>query len=120
MYIPLSMAVGPRFLIPFGIFAKVAIYFVIITVWGFFEGFTYVVISDKINKIFKPKNLFLNAGAILCAIFVVVIHLLVGDCQVSLDIVTTFIIIYGMLIIRNYTQNSLGCIFLFIFFWNAF
>ncbi len=121
VYIPMQHAIGPKALIHLNLFEKIIAYFIIITIWGFFEGFNCVVISDKVNRIFNSKNLFLNSGAIFCAVFMILIHLLLGACPMGwLDIIATFIIIYGMLVIREYTQNSWGCIFLFIFFWNAF
>ncbi|QUL99449.1 MAG: hypothetical protein IMF26_05255 [Candidatus Fermentithermobacillus carboniphilus] len=60
--------------------------------WGFFEGFKYVVISDKINKRYPPKNLWLNPGAIACGLFCLLIHGLVGATPDALvEAVTVFI-----------------------------
>ncbi|HHW17755.1 MAG TPA: hypothetical protein GXX30_02485 [Firmicutes bacterium] len=72
--------------------------------WGFFEGFNYVVIIDKINKRYPPKNLWLNPGAIGCGLFCLLIHGLVGVTPDALvEAVTVFIIIYGMLVVKAYT-----------------
>lgn len=35
---------------------------VIILVWGFFEGFNYAVISEKINRRYPPAGLWLDSG----------------------------------------------------------
>jgi len=35
-------------------------------------------------------------------------------------LLTVIIIIYGMLIVREITGNACGCIFIFVFLWNAF
>lgn len=91
---------------------------IIITSWGFFEGFTYVVISDRINKILPPKNLFFNWGAIICSIFCLLIHIMVGHTY-GFDALTTFILIYGMLVVYRYTGNAWGCVFIYCFYWNA-
>lgn len=91
---------------------------IIITSWGFFEGFTYAVIYDRINKILPAKNLFLNWGAIICGIFCVVIHLLVGQ-TFGIDSIFSFILIYGMLVVYRYTGNAWGCVFIYCFYWNA-
>ena len=90
----------------------------IIASWGFFEGFTYVVISDRINKILPAKNPFLNWGAIICGIFCLLIHIVAGHTY-GMDAITTFIIIYGMLVVYRFTGNAWGCVFIYLFWWNA-
>lgn len=88
--------------------------------WGFFEGFAYVVISERINRLFQTKHFFLNPGAILCAIACIAVHAAIGLPPVSwLAGVCDFIIIYGMLLVRDYTGNAWGCVFIYFFFWNA-
>jgi len=88
--------------------------------WGFFEGFSYTVISDRINKRFLPKNFWLNWGAIICGIFCILIHGAVGLApSVYIDALCTFILIYGMLVIYDYTGNAWGCVFIYFVFWNA-
>ena len=37
-----------------------------------------------------------------------------------LEMVSIFIIIYGMLMVKNMTKNAWGCVFIFIMFWNAY
>ena len=93
-------------------------YILIAFVWGIVEGFNYVVISKKINERYISKNKWLNYGAIVCGIVCVLIHGMVGlDLYTIFEALTTFIIIYGMLIVKEKTNNAWGCIFLF--FWNA-
>lgn len=95
-------------------------YILIALVWGFIEGFNYVVISKKINDRYISKNKWLNYGAIVCGLMCVLIHGMVGfDLYTIFEALTTFIIIYGMLIVKEKTNNAWGCIFIFLFFWNA-
>lgn len=95
-------------------------YILIAFVWGIVEGFNYVVISKKINERYISKNKWLNYGAIVCSIVCVLIHGMVGfDLYTIFEALTTFIIIYGMLIVKEKTNNAWGCIFIFLFFWNA-
>ncbi len=89
--------------------------------WGFFEGFNYVVISDKINKRFPGGNKWLNWGAIISGIICLLIHGLIGITPEDIfEAVTVFAIIYGMLMVKEYTKNAWGCVFIFVFLWNAF
>ena len=95
-------------------------YILIILVWGFMEGFNYVVISKKINDRYINKNKWFNYGAIVCGLIGVLIHGMIGlDLYTFFEALTTFIIIYGMLIIKDRMNNAWGCIFIFLFFWNA-
>ena len=95
-------------------------YILIAFVWGIVEGFNYVVISKKINERYISKNKWLNYGAIVCGIVCVLIHGMVGfDLYTIFEALTTFIIIYGMLIVKEKTNNAWVCIFIFLFFWNA-
>nr|WP_295972500.1 hypothetical protein [uncultured Bacillus sp.] len=92
----------------------------IATAWGFFEGFNYVVISDKINTRFPSQKRWFNWGAFVCAIMCLLIHGMVGvTAQNIIEAVTVFIIIYGMLIIKERTGSAWGCVFIFLFLWNA-
>lgn len=93
---------------------------IIATAWGFFEGFNYAFISDKINKLYPPKGIWLNWGAIACGVFCLLIHGLVGVTPDALmEAVTVFAIIYGMLIVKERTGNAWGTVLVFLFFWNA-
>lgn len=91
------------------------------TAWGFFEGFNYVVISEKINKRYPSEYKWLNWGAIICAILCILIHGAIGVTAESMfQMLSTIIIIYGMLMVKEFTGNAWGCIFVFVFLWNAF
>lgn len=92
----------------------------IIIVWGFFEGFNYAVISDKLNRYYPKKNKWVNVGAITCAIICILFHPFSTSFWGIVEIVTTFIAIYGMLIVKDETKNTWGCVFAFCFIWNAF
>jgi hypothetical protein len=93
---------------------------VVATAWGFFEGFNYAFIHDKINELFPPRGVWLNWGAIACGVFCLLIHGMVGVTPDALiEAVTVFTIIYGMLIVKEHTGNAWGTVFVFLFFWNA-
>lgn len=93
---------------------------IIAIVWGFFESFNYVVISDKINKRYPTKHKWLNWGAIVCAIVCILMHPFSITVQGIFEMLTMIIIIYGMVMVKDYTGNAWGCVFIFMFFWNAF
>lgn len=89
--------------------------------WGFFEGFNYVVISEKINIRYPSEKKWVNWGAIICAIMCLLIHGMIGvTAENIIEGITVVIIIYGMLMIKEFTDNAWGCVFIFIFLWNAF
>lgn len=93
---------------------------IVAVVWGFFEGFNYAVISDKINKLYPSKSIWLNWGAILCGIFCLLIHGMVGVTPDALvEAATVFFIIYWMLVVKSLTGNAWGTVLLFVLFWNA-
>lgn len=96
-------------------------YLIIAVSWGFFEGFNYVVIADKINIRYPSRYRWLNRGALTCAIACILIHGMVGvTAKNLLEMAAVTILIYGMLYIREHTGNAWGCVLVFIFFWNAF
>lgn len=91
------------------------------TAWGFFEGFNYIVISEKINRRYPTNSKWLNWGAIFCAIMCILIHGVIGvTFEGIIEMITVLIIIYGMLMVKEFTGNAWGCVFIFIFLWNAF
>ena len=92
---------------------------IIVVVWGFFEGFNYVVICDKINKRYPSVNQWIDYGAITCAIVCILFHTISISFWGIIEIITTFAAIYGMLIVKKKTGNAWGCIFAFLFIWNA-
>ena len=96
-------------------------YAIIAVAWGFFEGFNYVVISDKINTIFPVRHKWLNWGAVFCGIMCILIHGMIGITPENIiEAITVFIIVYGMLVTKNVTGNAWGCVFIFVLLWNAF
>lgn len=89
--------------------------------WGFFEGFNYVVICRKINCRFPSRNRWLNWGALTCAVMCILIHGMIGlTPEGILEALTVMVIIYGMLMASEFTGNAWGCVFVFVFLWNAF
>jgi len=89
--------------------------------WGFFEGFNYAVITDKVNACFPSGHWWLDWGAIGCAVLCVLIHGAVGITPRDVfDMLAVIIVIYGSLMVRKKTENSWGLVFTFIFLWNAY
>lgn len=86
--------------------------------WGLFEGFNYAIISKKINQRYPNKKI--DIGAIICAIICVLFHPFNTSLWGIVEIITTIVFIYGMVRIANKTNNAWGCIFSFLFLWNAF
>lgn len=97
-------------------------YLFIALIWGFWEGFNYVVIAKKINLRYPQKgNGFWNLGALICALICLLVHGMIGLNPSSLlQESTVFILIYGMLQINRRTGNAWGCILIFFLLWNAF
>lgn len=90
------------------------------TAWGFFEGFNYVVIRDKISELWPSKYKWFDWGALICAIMCIIIHWMVGVTpDAILEMLATMILIYGMLIVRKVTGNAWGCVLIFCLYWNA-
>lgn len=88
--------------------------------WGFFEGFNYIVISDKINKRYPSKNKWLNWGAISCSVICIMIHGVIGITPEGiLEMLTVLFLVYSMIMAKELTHNAWGAVAIFIFFWNA-
>lgn len=102
--------------LPFNIIGMI----IIATCWGFFEGFNYVVIADKISKRYPSKNKFWDWGAFVCAIMCIIVHGAIGVTpNAIIEMFCTIFLIYGMLIVRKKTGNAWGCVLIFFFYWNA-
>lgn len=51
----------------------------------------------------------------------ILIHGMIGvTMEGIIEMLTVFIAIYGMLVTKTVTGNAWGCVFLFVFLWNAF
>ena len=99
---------------------NVLAYLITAACWGFFEGFNYVVIRDKISELLPSKYRFWDWGAFICAVLCILIHGAVGVTpDALLEMIVTMILIYGMLIVRKETGNAWGCVFIFFVYWNA-
>ena len=92
---------------------------VIVIVWGFFEGFNYAVIYEKINRRYPSNNEWLDYGAITCTVVCILFHSFSFSFWGIIEIITTFVAIYGMLIVKKKAENAWGCVFAFCFIWNA-
>lgn len=118
-YQPLSISIAPDVLnsgFPLNILGMA----LIAIVWGFFEGFNYVVINDKLNILYPSKHQWLDIGAVVCSIVCILFHPFSTSFWGIIEIITTFIAIYGMLLVKKKTNNAWGCVFAFCFIWNAF
>ena len=101
--------------------SNILAYLFICLIWGFWEGFNYVVIAEKIRIRFPSPYIWLDSGAITCAIFCLLIHGIIGfDVYTLFESLTVFILIYGMLAIQKHNKNAWGCVMLFLLIWNAF
>ena len=79
-----------------------------------------MVIRDKLSEMYPSKHRFWDWGAFVCAIMCILVHGAVGVTPDALiEMVTTIILIYGMLIVRKETGNAWGCIAIFFVYWNA-
>lgn len=88
--------------------------------WGFFEGFNYVVMADKLGELLPSRHPYLDWGALIMAVFCVVVHGAVGVTPGDLiEMFSTMFLIYGMLIVRKVTGNAWGCVAVFFVYWNA-
>ena len=92
---------------------------VIALVWGFFEGFNYAVISEIINRRYPVKSGLFNWGCLVGGIMCVLFHPFSLSLSGIIEIATTFMAIYGMLWLCKKNNNAWGCVFAFIFIWNA-
>ncbi len=120
-YLPLQGCNMTREFLAAGFPNNILGYSMIVLVWGFWEGFNYIVWAKKINERYPSKNKWLNYGAIACGIICVLIHGMIGfDLYTILLAVTTFIIIYGMILVKEETNNAWGCVLISLLFWNAF
>lgn len=96
-------------------------YLFIAFIWGFWEGFNYVVIARKINLRYPHRTKGIDLGALTCALICLLIHGMIGLDSTSLfEAATVFILIYGMLVIQRRTGNAWSCVLIFCLLWNAF
>ena len=120
-YLPLQSVLTTKEVLASGFPINVIGMLITATAWGFFEGFNYVVISEKINRRYPTNSKWLNWGAIFCAIMCILIHGAIGvTFEGIIEMLTILIIIYGMLMVKEFTGNAWGCVFVFMFLWNAF
>ena len=117
-YEPLSIMVTPD-LHKAGIVTTIVGTLVVALVWGFFEGFNYAVIAQIITERFPLKSRIFDIGTLVCTLMGILFHPINFDTLGIGDLVTTFIALYGMLMVKRYTKNSWGCVFAFLFIWNA-
>lgn len=117
-YEPFSVMVTPD-LHKAGIFATILGTLIIAVVWGFFEGFNYAVIAQFVSERYPVKSKWFDPGALVCTLMGIMFHPVHFDALGIVDLITTFVALYGMLMIRKYTKNSWGCVFAFLFIWNA-
>ena len=78
--------------IPFSIIGMA----LIAVVWGFFEGFNYAVVCEKIDRRYPAKKKWLDYGALTCAIICILLHPFSTSFWGIVEIITTFIAIYEL------------------------
>ncbi len=117
-YEPLSIMLTPD-LQRAGITTVIAGTLIVAVVWGFFEGFNYAVIAEFISERYPLNSKLFDWGAFVCTLMGIMFHPIHFDFPGMVDLATTFVALYGMLMIRKYTKNSWGCVFAFLFIWNA-
>ena len=117
-YEPFSIMVTPD-LHKAGILTTIAGTVIIATIWGFFEGFNYAVIAQFISERYPLNGKLFDWGAFVCTLMGILFHPIHFDLVGIADLATTFVALYGMLMIRKHTKNSWGCVFAFLFIWNA-
>lgn len=117
-YEPLSIMVTPD-LHKAGILGFFIGTLIIAVVWGFFEGFNYAVIAELISRRYPVKSKLFDWGALICTLMGILFHPIHFDALGMIDLATTFVALYGMLMLRKHTKNSWGCVFAFLFIWNA-
>lgn len=75
---------------------------------------------DNINAIIKPQKIW-NLGAFAGTIIAIAIHGMIGfDWKTVAEAMTTAILMYGSLLVREKTGNAWGNILIFFVIWNAF
>ena len=114
-YMPLSVLITDDILAS-SIFTKVVGMLIVAIFWGFFEGFNYYIVSRVINQRYPSK---INLGAIICAFICILFHPFSTSFWGILEMIVTFIFIYGMVSCVDKNKNAWGCVFAFIFLWNA-
>ena len=117
-YEPLSIMVTPD-LHKAGIVATIIGTLIIAIFWGFFEGFNYAVISNIIDRRYPVNCKLFSWGTLVCTLMGILFHPMSFDLFGIIELITTFIALYGMLIIYRQTKNAWGCVFAFLFIWNA-
>ncbi len=117
-YEPLSIMVTPD-LHKAGIAAAIVGTLIIAVFWGFFEGFNYAVISNIIDRRYPVKSRLFSWGALVCTMMGIRCHPRGFYLPGIIELITSFVALYGMLIIYKRTENAWGCVFAFLFIWNA-
>ncbi|SDA76462.1 hypothetical protein SAMN02910368_02582 [Lachnospiraceae bacterium G11] len=117
-YEPLSIMITPD-LHKAGIFTTIIGTLIIAVFWGFFEGFNYAVISKIIDRRYPVNSKLFSWGTLVCTLMGILFHPMSFDLLGIIELITTFIALYGMLIICKETKNAWGCVFAFLFIWNA-
>ena len=86
--------------------------------WGFFEGFTLIVASKKINALVATNNPWLKPGPILIIVVNLIVHALT-DHTIDATWIVAALVTYAVVLIPETTRNSWGGALLFFGIWNA-
>ena len=86
--------------------------------WGFFEGFTLLFASKKIDSLAHRANPFLKPGPLVVVVLNILVHLSTGH-TIDASWIASAAVIYVVLIIPELTRNSWGSVLIFFALWNA-
>lgn len=92
---------------------------VLVLVWGLLQGLGYLVLTDKINARFPMGNFWLDMGALISGIWLV----LTGSMSAlsfftPIECAASFLMMYCLMLVRKRTGNGLGVMAVFFFLWN--
>lgn len=90
----------------------------IATSWGFFEGFTLLFASKKIDELWSVVNPLLRPGPFVVVVLNVLVHVSTGHI-IDTSWIADVVIIYIVLVIPELTRNSWGSVLIFFALWNA-
>lgn len=76
-------------------------------------------VSNIIDRRYPVNCKLFSWGTLVCPLMGILFHPMRFDLLGIIELITTFIALHGMLIIYRQTKNAWGCVFAFMFIWNA-
>ena len=119
-YFPFSGVMTTQMVLESALPTQIAGMAITVICWGFWEGFFYPVLRNKIDALLPTKHRFWSFGSLVGALWCIFSHGMVGTSPAILpQMLCTMILIYGMLLVQKETGNAWGCVAIFCFYWNA-